>query len=209
MVCTTCLKKLDNIHRFAKMAAEMQEKFRMLLAAKQERPKIKIKSLDDINNEIGGDNEKAAENTEDGSKAKIKAEAEENYEMNIDVVVEEVGDVSDEIGIEETFAETRNGDLEQPEEVAEAPVNRPDLDNEQEFTEIESNSSKHKDRRKSSADEENGGEDTSDSDRLVIQDEEKPNPSLLHSLLLKVNIFSGRDFWKFFLKITMCLVCSG
>lgn len=55
-VCPVCLKKLDNIHRFAKMAAEMQEKFRMLLAQEETtKPKIKLRNLDELKQEASTD----------------------------------------------------------------------------------------------------------------------------------------------------------
>ncbi|KAL0268474.1 UNVERIFIED_CONTAM: hypothetical protein PYX00_010403 [Menopon gallinae] len=158
MVCTTCLKKLENIHRFAKMAAEMQEKFRMLLSSKQEKPKIKIKSLDDINKEALKENGKM----DDEEKSKVKSEMDENFEVNIDVAVEEVGENSSEMKIDESSSAKKDG--KKPEKETSEPTER-------------------RESRKSSVDDE---ADTSDSDRLVIQDqEEKPNASLLQSLLLK------------------------
>lgn len=161
MVCTTCLKKLENIHRFAKMAAEMQEKFRMLLSSRQEKPKIKIKSLDDINKEALKENGKF----DAGEKSKVKSEVDENFEVNIDEAVEEVGENSSEMKIDESSGR-KDGKKVEKEQPPEPMTER-------------------RDSRKSSVDDE---ADTSDSDRLVIQDqEEKPNASLLQSLLLKVS----------------------
>ena len=127
MVCTTCLKKLENIHRFAKMAAEMQEKFRMLLATKQEKPKIKIKSLDDINKEavkecnnksVVINDENYKENFISGWKSKLKSDLDdENIEMNLDVAVEIVGSdvnnttevkLDDDITTENNLTDERN-----------------------------------------------------------------------------------------------------
>lgn len=175
MICSPCLKKIENIHKFAKMAAEMQEKFHLLLAAKQEKPKpkIKIKSLDDINKEAVKDKEKkfTKQDPKEIEKHKIKAEVLENFEMNLDVAIEVVGDNSNnELKLDEVPSESI--------ECAGLSIKLMEKKN------LPNGYSKSKRQRKSSMEEENEA-DTSDSDRLVIQ-EEKPNPSLLQCLLLKV-----------------------
>lgn len=176
------------------MAAEMQEKFRMLLATKQEKPKIKIKSLDDINKEAEKECEKTIMNEEnigcsDGSsggvgggsgagKAKFKTEVEDNFEMNLDVAVEVVGDSSSDAKLDDITASNPEA-IGNPRSGGRA-INKKNAG-------MMNGTEKTRERRKSLVDDDNEA-DTSDSDRLVIQDEEKPNPSLLHCLLLKVMI---------------------
>lgn len=179
----------------------MQEKFRMLLAAKQDKPKIKIKSLDDLNKEVAAaegevilnkvseseDVMECADSAPEHAQPpepnrqietiepdldRVKTEVEEPFEMSIDVAVEEVGDSCDDIMIDETstqVAAERRGHA--------AREIRPAVNGDATLKNV---------RRKSSVEEETEAGDTSDSDRLVIQDEEKPNISLLHSLLMKV-----------------------
>ncbi|KAK6618234.1 hypothetical protein RUM44_002685 [Polyplax serrata] len=170
MVCSTCLKKLENIHRFAKMAAEMQEKFRMLLATKQEKPKIKIKSLDDINKEVAKECERNRAHESKEVRGKYKTDILDNFEMNLDVAVEIVGD--------------NNGDVKFNDGNVGGGSQKTIARDRRHHQIVNGRSEKSKERRKALVDDDNEA-DTSDSDRLVIQDDEKPNPSLLHCLLLK------------------------
>ncbi|EEB17145.1 zinc finger protein, putative [Pediculus humanus corporis] len=180
------------------MAAEMQEKFRMLLATKQEKPKIKIKSLDDINKEavkecnnksVVINDENYKENFISGWKSKLKSDLDdENIEMNLDVAVEIVGSdvnttevkLDDDITTENNLTDERNFNKKNEHKITRKKNKI-----------IINGSVKVKDRKQSMTDDDDDDDDdeneadTSDSDRLVIQDEEKPNPSLLHCLLLK------------------------
>lgn len=155
------------------MAAEMQEKFRMLLATKQEKPKIKIKSLDDINKEVAKECERNRAHESKEVRGKYKTDILDNFEMNLDVAVEIVGD--------------NNGDVKFNDGNVGGGSQKTIARDRRHHQIVNGRSEKSKERRKALVDDDNEA-DTSDSDRLVIQDDEKPNPSLLHCLLLKVSV---------------------